>query len=202
MGWLVVGCGDSDPGPPGEVCPAAATVTSAEARQWIEAYKAAHPGNGGQEADVNARTDAQVAADPEAQCLLALCGEDERPVIPLLAWEYGGNDHAWINPAASPLVICVYTPVNPSTASWSYDAASDHVIADVYVRFPDENPCAARAGADQVAGCIGDMTNFELLVDTASRNDGAGAGLSLSEASTELRLVLPDGSKVHLIDVL
>jgi len=55
---------------------------------------------------------------------------------------------------------------------------------------------------DQVAGCIGDPTNFEILVDTASYHDGADVGLALAEASTELRYILPDGSRVHLIDNL
>jgi hypothetical protein len=74
------------------------------------------------------------------------------------------------------------------------------VTADVYVLFPDQNPCKAQAGAQQVLGCLGDPTNIEILVDTASFNDGADAGLSLSNSSTELRLVEPDGTKVHLAD--
>jgi len=117
----------------------------------------------------------------------------------VLAWEYGGADHSWINPAASALAYCVYTPVKTPTAHWQHDAPTDRVTADVYVRFPDQNPCKARAGRDQVAGCIGDQTNFEILVDTASLNDGADAGLALSNSSTELELILPDGSKVQLI---
>ena len=39
---------------------------------------------------------------------------------------------------------------------------------------------------------------IEILVDTASLHDGADAGLELSEASTDLNLILPDGNKVHL----
>lgn len=35
-------------------------------------------------------------------------------------------------------------------------------------------------------------------MDTASWNDGKDAGLDLAEASTELKLILPDGSKVTL----
>ena len=164
----------------------------------VDAYKAAHPGNGGKDWDINAKTAAQIAADPAAQQLLALCGPDQRPVIPLIAWEYGGSDHEWINPQASALVYCVYQPVSPSSAHWQYDAAQDHVTADVSVQCPSLNPCNNQAGANQVANCIGDATNFEILVDTASLNDGAGAGLSLANSSTELMLILSDGSTVHL----
>jgi hypothetical protein len=167
----------------------------------IDAYKAAHPGNGGKDWDINAKTPAEIAADPAAQELLALCGEGQRPVIPLLAWEYGGNDHQWINPDASALVYCVRIPVNPGTDHWSYDATQDHVTADVSVLYPDQNPCKDQAGAAQVMSCLGDPSNIEILVDIASLNDGADAGLSLSNASTELRLVLGDGSTVHLADV-
>ena len=170
------------------------------AKAAIDAYKAAHPGNGGQDADVTAKSPAELAADPDAQALVALCGADRLPVIPSLVWEYGGNDHAWLNPMASALVYCVYIPVSPSSDHFRYDASADHVTADVYVLYPDQNPCKAEQGADQVAKCIGDQTNFEILVDIASLNDGADAGLSLSEASTELRLILPDGTTVHLID--
>ena len=72
------------------------------------------------------------------------------------------------------------------------------VTADVYVLFPDHNPCMDEAGADQVAACIGHPSNFEILVDIASYEDGGRAGLNLAEASTELVLILPDGTKVHL----
>jgi hypothetical protein len=164
-------------------------------RAWILAYKAAHPGADG---DINAKTPAEVSVDADAQRLLGLCGADQRPVIPLLAWEYGGSDHAWIAAESSALVYCDYTPVAANSAHWSYDAQQDRVTADVYVLLPDENPCAAKMGAEQVSACIGDPSNFEILVDIASYDDGAGAQLSLSEASTELRLVLGDGSAVHL----
>jgi len=167
-------------------------------RARVTAYKAAHSGNGGKDWDINAKTPAQLAGDPAAQELLLMCGPGQRPVIPLLAWEYGGNDHPWINPDASALVYCVYIPVNPSSANWQYDAASDHVTADVYVKCPDQNPCNGQQGANQVLSCLGDSTNIEILVDTASLNDGADAGLALSEASTDLNLILGDGSKVHL----
>jgi hypothetical protein len=49
-----------------------------------------------------------------------------------------------------------------------------------------------------VSACIGDDSNFEILVDTASINDGHDVGLSLSTAPTNLKLVLPDGTKVDL----
>jgi len=167
-----------------------------QVKAWAEAYKAAHPGG---DWDINAKTPAEVANDPDAQRLLATCGADQRPVFPILAWEYGGSDHPWINPEASALLYCVYIPVNPSTDHWSYDAVADHVTADVYVAFPEENPCKDRVGRDQVAGCIGDVTNFEILVDTANLHDGMDVGLALAEASTELLLVLDDGSKVSLV---
>jgi hypothetical protein len=166
-----------------------------EVQGWIDAYAMAHPGQSG---DILAKTPEEIAADPDAQRLMALCGKDQLPVIPKLVWEYGGGDHAWINPDQSALVYCVYMPVAPSSTHWLYDAAADHVTADVYVRYPDQNPCKDEQGADQVAKCIGDPTNFEILVDTASLNDGAGAGLSLAEATTELMLVVADDMKISL----
>jgi hypothetical protein len=169
-----------------------------EATAWINAYKAANPGNGGKDWDINAKTPAQIAADPAAQQLLSLCGQDQRPVIPLLAWEYGGTDHQWINPQASALVYCVYIPVSPSTTHWAYDVAADHVTADLYVRYPEQNPCKDQQGANQVMSCLGDASNIEILVDTASLNDGSDAGLSLANASTDLYLILADQTKVHM----
>jgi hypothetical protein len=171
-----------------------------EVKAWIEAYKAAHTGNGGKDGDINAKTPAQIAADPAAQRLLSLCGRNQRPVIPLLAWEYGGFDHPWKNPQASALVYCVHTPVKDASPNWRYDAAEDHITVDVYVKFPDHNPCKNQSGAKQVTACIGDLTNFEIPVDTASINDGKDIGLSLASASTTLRLILPDATKVHLWD--
>ena len=196
-GGSATGAGGSASGAGGS---ASGVPSFAQVKEWIDAYKAAHPGNGGKDWDINAKTTADIAGDPAAAQLLALCGKDQRPVIPLLAWEYGGADHPWINPDASALVYCVYVPVSSPTSNFSYDAAADHVTADVYVLFPDQNPCKDRGGAEQVLGCLGDPTNVEILVDTASLNDGIGAGLSLSTASTELRLILPDGTKVHLAD--
>lgn len=169
-----------------------------QARAWIEAYKASHPGNGGKDGDINAKTPDQIAADPAAQQLFSLCGTDQRPVIPLLAWEFGGFDHPWKNPQSSALVYCVHTPVKDPSPNWRYEAAKELVTADVYVRFPDQNPCKSQSGAEQVTACIGDPTNFEILVDIASLNDGRDVGLSLAEASTALRLILPDGAKVPL----
>jgi len=176
----------------------AAALSHDDAKALIEAYKAAHPGNGGKDRDINAKSPAELAADPDARRLLGLCGADQRPVIPLLAWEYGGADHPWIKPEVSALVYCVYTPVKPSTDHWKYDATADHVTADVYVRFPEQNPCKSKVGADQVKACIGDPTNFEILVDIASYHDGADVGLSLADASTDLKMLLTDGSRVHL----
>lgn len=178
---------------------AATSATYEEVQGWIDAYAAAHPGQAG---DINAKTADQIAADPAAQQLLSLCGANQRPVIPKLAWEYGGSDHAWINPDASALVYCVYIPVNPSTDNWAYDPVADHVTADMYVLFPDQNPCKDEVGANQVMNCLGDASNIEILVDTASLNDGMDVGLDVSNASTEMRLILPDGSKVHMYDGL
>jgi len=183
-----------DAGPPD----AGGALTAEQVRAWVEAYRAAHPGNGGKDRDINAKTPAQLAADPAARQLLSVCGPAERPVIPLLAWEYGGSDHAWINPGASALVYCVYIPVKPSSAHWQYDPARDRVTADVYVRFPDQNPCKDRPGKDQVMACLGEPSNIEILVDTASLDDGAGAGLSVGSASTQLMLIQPGGATIPL----
>jgi hypothetical protein len=173
--------------------------TSDQVKGWAEAYKAAHPGNGGKDWDINAKSPDEIAADRAAQQLLSICGTGRRPVIPLLAWEYGGADHRWVKPEASALVYCVYTPIKQPSPNWQYDAAKNRVVADVYVRFPDQNPCKNKKGKDQVAACIGDTTNFEILVDTASLNDGGDVGLKLSEAATVLKLILSDGTKVQLV---
>ena len=170
--------------------------TAAEVTSWVADYKAAHPGRGGKDWDINRKSAAEIAADPKLKRLLGLCGPDQRPVIPALAWEYGGNDHQWINPTASALVYCVDIPVSPNSEHWKYDKATDHVTADVYVKFPDQNPCKNETGAAQVMSCLGDRSNIEILVDTANLDDGKAAGLSLAEASTDLYLVLPDGSRV------
>jgi hypothetical protein len=173
-----------------------------QVKALVLAYKAAHPGNGGKDWDINAKTPGQLAADSAARQLLSLCGPDQRPVIPLIAWEYGGMDHQWINPDASALVYCVFVPVKNASANWLYDAAQDHVTADVYVKCPDQNPCKSEQGVNQVTACIGDMTNFEIFVDTASLNDGVDVGLNLANSSTELKLILPNGTKVHLFSNL
>jgi hypothetical protein len=170
--------------------------TYEEAKSWITAYKAAHPGHGGKDWDINKKKPAEIAADPAAQQLLSLCGKDQRPVIPLIAWEYGGHDHQWINPEASALVYCVYTPNKTNSEHWKYDKATDHVTADVYVKFPDQNPCKNETGAAQVMSCLGDRSNIEILVDTASIHDGKDVGLNLSESSTDLYLLQPNGSRV------
>jgi len=183
----------------GDVASDADAATCTDASAWVEAYRTAHPGNGGKDWDINAKTPAEIAADPAAQQLLSLCGPDQRPVYPRIAWEYGGVDHPWINPDVGAVLYCVYIPVVPSTANWAYDSTQDFVTADLYVRFPECNPCKDRQGADQVEGCIGDPTNNEIFVDTASYHDGADVGLSLANATTEMKLVLGDGTKVHLV---
>jgi hypothetical protein len=172
------------------------TPTAAQVKSWVADYKKAHPGRGGKDWDILKKSAAEIAADPNLKRLLDLCGPDQRPVIPALAWEYGGKDHQWIKPEASALVYCVYIPVRNNSEHWKYDKAKDHVTADVYVKFPDENPCKNKKGADQVMACLGDRSNIEILVDTASLHDGKDAGLDLSEASTDLYLLLPDGSRV------
>lgn len=173
--------------------------TFEQVKEWVAAYRAAHPGRGGKDWDINAKSPAEIAGDPAAKRLLSICGPDQRPVIPLLAWEYGGFDHQWVDPKASALVYCVYIPVAKPSSHWRFDEANNRIVADVYVLFPDQNPCKDKKGKDQVAACIGDAGNFEILVDTASLNDGRDVGLNVSEASTELRLVLPDGTKVQLL---
>jgi len=145
---------------------------------------------------MNKKKPAEIAADPATQQLMSLCGNDQRPVIPLIAWEYGGHDHQWINPEASALVYCVYTPCKTNSEHWKYDKVKDHVTADVYVKFPDQNPCKNESGAAQVMSCLGNRSNIEILVDTASLNDGKDVGLNLAESSTDLYLLLPDGTRV------
>jgi hypothetical protein len=180
-------------------------LTADQVRQWAEAYRKAHPGNGGKDRDIigccdgASRTPAALAADSAAQQLRAICGMDQLPVIPLLAWEYGGGDHPWISPEASALVYCVHVPTRTPSPGWQYDPARRRVTADVRLLFPDQNPCRAKAGPAQVLDCLGDPSNLEILVDTASYHDGVDVGLALSEASTDLNLLLPDGSKVHLV---
>lgn len=176
----------------------ASSPTFSEVQEWVIAYKAAHPGRAG---DITDMTPGEIAADLDAQRLASICGANQRPVIPMLSWEYGGNDHAWINSQASALVYCVYIPVSTSTDYWGYNAAQDRVTADVYVLFPDQNPCKNSVGKDQVIACLGDPTNSEILVDTASLHDGVHAsGLpTLQNASTELNLIMTNGSKVFLL---
>ena len=64
--------------------------------------------------------------------------------------------------------------------------------------FPDENPCKDQPGRDQVMACLGDPSNIEILVDTASLDDGTDAGLSLSESTTDLYFLQADGTRVFL----
>ena len=173
-------------------------LTAALVKAWATAYKVAHPGRGGKDWDINTKSASQLAGDPAGRQLVGICGPHARPVIPMIAWEYGGSDHPWINPGASALVYCVYTPVKPSTSHWRYDAASNRVTADVWVLFPGQNPCRNRAGRDQVMACLGSGSNIEILVDTASLNDGAAAGLALAESTTTLRLIPPDGTTIPL----
>jgi hypothetical protein len=188
-----------------DTAPAATALTAGQVRQWAEAYRQAHPGNGGKDRDIigccdgASRTAAELAGDPAAQQLRAICGPDQLPVIPVLAWEYGGGDHPWISPESSAVVYCIHIPTRTSAPGWQYDPARRRVTADVSILFPDQNPCRTRAGAAQLLDCLGDPSNIEILVDTASYHDGVDVGLALSEASTDLNLVLADGSRVHLV---
>jgi hypothetical protein len=143
-----------------------------------------------------ARTEAEIQADPEAVALRGMCGAGQLAIIPMLAWEYGETKHPWINPSASAVAYCVYLPTKTNSAHWSYDAATDHVIAEVYVKFPDQNPCKAQTGKAQVMSCLGDPTNIGIFADTASFHRGGDVGLSLAESTTDLYLVLPDGTRV------
>lgn len=178
--------------------------TADEVRARAEAYKTANSGNGGKDWDIisccggASRTPASLAADAEAQRLRSLCGKDQLPVIPILAWEYGGMDHQWISPQSSALVYCVFIPVNPDSSHWQFDMANMRVTADVYVKFPDQNPCKNEQGANQVMACLGNPTNIEILVDTASYHDGADVGYTLANAKTNLNLILPDGSRIPM----
>jgi hypothetical protein len=180
-------------------------MTAAEVQALVTTYKAAHPGNGGKDWDVigccggaSAPALQLIATDPTAQKLRSLCGPGKLAVIPQIAWEYGGSDHSWINPSASPLVICVYMPVKPYNANWTYDPVADKVTASVYVLFPDQNPCKSQTGANQVLACLGDSTNIDILVDTASYHDGADIGVDVSNAGTQLNLIQPNGTSVSL----
>ena len=170
----------------------------AQVKQWIAEYKAAHPGNGGKDWDINAKSAEEIAAEPDTRRLCSLCGPDQRPVIPELAWEYGGSDHPWRHPKAAALVYCVYTPVAKPSAHWRFDEALSRVVADVYVLFPAQDPCAGKSAKEHAAKCMGGFGNLEIFADTATLNDGADAGLEVSETATELRLIMPDGRKVRL----
>ena len=175
---------------------------AADLQAWIDDYKATHAGNGGKDWDIigccggASRSESELAGDPDTVRLRSVCGPGRMPVIPQLAWEYGGADHPWINPEASALVYCVYLPAPPGAEHWQYDGGSDHVDADLYVLYQDENPCRDQPGRFQVMACLGEATNIEILVDTASFHDGADVGLSLSEATTDLYLLPADGSRV------
>jgi len=176
-------------------------------RITVDRYFLAHQGpngNGGTGLDhtwdINELSSSQIAGSPDAQKLLAACPlPTQRAVYPKLAWEYGGSDHQWIHPEVSALVYCVYVPVKPSTSHWTYNTSTDRVTGDIYVLFPDQNPCKNRTGRDQVMACIGDPTNSEILVDTMSYHDGISVGYNLQNASTEVFLILPDGTKVQLL---
>ena len=169
-----------------------------QVKQWIAEYKAKHSGRGGKDWDINAKSAEEIASEPDTYRLCSLCGPDQRPVIPELAWEYGGSDHRWSNPQAAALVYCVYTPVAKPSEHWRFDHAVGRVIADVYVLFPEHNPCAGKTAREQAAKCIGGFGNLEILADTATLNDGEDVGLSVGETATELRLILPNGKKARL----
>src|SRR5207253_566401 len=88
------GAGGSGGGGGGGAGGAAGSPTADDVRKWADAYRAAHPGNGGKDWDIisccggASRSAASLASDPAAQQLRSICGKDQLPVIPLLAWEY------------------------------------------------------------------------------------------------------------------
>lgn len=182
------------------------TYTAAQVQTLVTAYKASHQGNGGKDWDIigccsgASRTQAQIDADPAAVQLRAICGPNQLPIIPTIAWEYGGADHPWINPQASALVYCMYTPVAANSSHWTYNPSTNHVVADTYIKFPDQNPCKAQTGANLVLSCIGDTTNTEIFVDTASNHDGHDVGYELSVSTSVINLIQPNGTKVLLIN--
>ena len=183
-------------------CPAQSAAgerpTHAQVRQWIAEYKAAHPGRDGKDWDINAKTQEEITSEPDTRRLCELCGPDRRPVIPELAWEYGGSDHRWEDPQNAPLVYCVYAPIAKSSPHWRYDAARRLVVAHVYVLFPEHDPCANKSAEEHVKACIGGFGNLEILSDTATWRDGRDVGRSLAETQTELRLRMPSGKSVRL----
>jgi len=71
-------------------------------------------------------------------------------------------------------------------------------VADVYVLFPEQDPCAGKSAKEHAAKCMGGFGNLEILADTATLNDGEDVGLNLGETATELRLILRDGKKARL----
>jgi hypothetical protein len=163
--------------------------TYAKVLAWVDAFAATHTGKA---TDINKAS----FNDPAAAQLRAVCGAGWTSIYPRLAWEYGGNDHAWKTPLASPLLICVHAPIKaPYTAEWGY--SNNHVTALVFVKFPEQSPCH-----DQLLTCMqSDTTNMEILVDAAGgSDDGSSVGLNLSEASTELKLLLTNETTVHLWD--
>ena len=169
-----------------------------QVRRWVAAYKAAHSSHGGKDWDINQRSADEVAREPDTRRLLSLCGARQRPVIPQIAWEYGGSDHRWRNPEKAALVYCVYTPVAEPSEHWRFDRTANKVVADVYVLFPRRNPCAGRPAEEQAARCIGGFANLEILADIASLHDGQQVGLSLGSAATELRWIQPGGKRSRL----
>ena len=172
--------------------------TYEQVRQWIGEYKASHRGNGGKDWDINAKTPEQIASEPDTKRLCELCGPDQRPVFPELAWEYGGSDHPWESPENAPLVYCVYTPQATPTAHWRFDEGRKRVTAHVYVLFPEQDPCRTMNAKEHIEACIGEFGNLEILSDTASLGDGRDLGFSLAEVSTELRLLRPNGKSTRL----
>ena len=177
---------------------AAEAPTYAQVKQWISQYKRGHPGRGGKDWDIHTKTAKQLASEPDTRRLCELCGPDRRPVIPELAWEYGGSDHAWESPEKAALVYCVYTPVARASPNWQFDEAKQRVTALVYILFPEQDPCAGKSAEQHAALCIGGHGNLEILGDTASMSREPGFSRSLDEASTELRLRLPGGKTARL----
>ena len=190
LSLLLVGFG-KPVNPPPPPPPGSGDLTYEQVLAMVDSFAAAHSGK---DTDINRGNGYTL---PGAAELRAVCGTGWTSVYPRLAWEYGGNDHAWISPDASPLLICVHAPTKPPySAEWTYDSNANHVTAMVFVKFPTQSPCQ-----DNLATCMtADTSNYEILVDEAGggNDNGASVGLNLDASSTELVIRLANGSMVHL----
>jgi len=147
--------------------------------------------------DIVAKTPAQVAADPDAAKLLALCPSDQRPIIPFLAW---------------------------STAAWTTRGSTGGFGARLLRLHPGQSRDRALELRCDERQRHGGRLREVPRAKSVQRQSGRGAGrrvhrrcdelrnprrhrepsrrrgrrLSLANSTTELKLVLPDTTKVHL----